>query len=113
MKTLLIVGRVPVPAALREVVERGSTSVVEARAAEVPSAAASGADRVVLWAAAGDTDVAELARSYVRGATPEQRTSLLVISPEADGAVPGIAATEAFVWPRDEDRLRMAFMTGA
>ena len=25
----------------------------------------------------------------------------------------GLAANETFVWPRDEDRLKMAFMTGA
>jgi hypothetical protein len=30
-----------------------------------------------------------------------------------NGAVPGVIWSEVFVWPRDEDRLTLAFMTGA
>jgi hypothetical protein len=114
MKTLLIVGHAELPAALRDVVERGSTSVVETRAAELRGGRLPGdADRVVLWAAAGDLDVANLAVAYSRGASPERKDALIVISPDSAAAVPGIPPAEIFVWPRDEDRLKMAFMTGA
>lgn len=36
------------------------------------------------------------------------------VTPEADAApIEGLNPAELFVWPRDEDRLMMAFMTGA
>ena len=114
MKTLLILGNVPLPAPIREVVERGSTSVVERRAAEItPGRPPSDADRVVLWASPGDREVADLARAYASGASPERKDTLIVISPETAGLVSGVPDTDVFVWPRDEDRLKMAFMTGA
>jgi hypothetical protein len=114
MRTLLIVGRSPLPASLRDVVDRGSTSVVEKRAAELTaSRPPADVDRVVLWTSPGDPEVADLARAYSRDASPEARDTLIVISPEPTGSIPGIPATDLFVWPRDEDRLRMAFMTGA
>ena len=114
MKTLLIVGRTALPPPLREVVERGSTSVVEKRPADLgASSPPSDVDRVVLWAAPGDGEVADLARAYSRGASPERKDTLIVIAPEPSAAVPGVQPSEVFVWPRDEDRLKMAFMTGA
>ena len=114
MKTLVILGRDPLPAAVRDVVERGSTSVVERRVAEVAaSRPPADADRVVFWAAPGDGEVADLARAYSRGASPERKDTLIVISPDSAASMPGVQASEVFVWPRDEDRLKMAFMTGA
>src|SRR5687767_3955292 len=114
MKTLLILGRTPLPASVRAVVERGSTSVVEKRAAELGATTPpADADRVVFWAAPGDAEVADLARAYSRGASPERQDTLIVISPDPAAVVAGVSPGEIFVWPRDEDRLKMAFMTGA
>jgi hypothetical protein len=113
MKTLLILGATPLPSPVRDVVERGSTSVIEKRAADVSaSEPPDDVDRVVLWAAPGDDTVAQLARMYSRGASPERKDTLIVISPESASAVSGVPASEVFVWPRDEDRLKLAFLTG-
>jgi hypothetical protein len=38
---------------------------------------------------------------------------IVYVTPDEGPAVAGLAASEVFVWPRDEDRLKMAFMTGA
>jgi hypothetical protein len=114
MKTLLILGTAPLPTAVREVVERGSTSVIEKRAADVSgSEPPTDVDRVVLWATPGDDAVAQLAGMYSRGASPERKDTLIVIAPEPASAVSGVQASEVFVWPRDEDRLKLAFLTGA
>jgi hypothetical protein len=113
MKTLVIVGRTQLPGRLRDLLERGSTSVVEKRASDVSaSEPPADADRVVLWAAPGDDTVAKLAGTYSRGASPERKDTLIIICPESAGAVSGVQASEVFVWPRDEDRLKLAFLTG-
>jgi hypothetical protein len=114
MKTLLIVGKTALPASLREVVERGSTSIVEASASELGGTQPpADADRIVLWAPPDDSAVADLARAYARGASPERKDTLIVVTPESAPPVAGLPPGEVFAWPRDEDRLRMAFMTGA
>ena len=113
MKTLVVVGSRPMPADVREVVERGSTSVIEKRSAELRGEAVPpDVDRVVLWADPSDHSVIDLARTYSRGASPERKDTLVVIAPDA-AAVPGVPPGEIFVWPRDEDRLKVAFLTGA
>jgi hypothetical protein len=113
VKTLVILGDAPLPDALRDVIERGSTSIVERRAAELAGRRPPGdIDRVVLWASAGDHEVARLARDYSRGASPEEKDSLIVIAPESSTPLAGVSHSEVFVWPRDEDRLKVAFMTG-
>ena len=113
MKTLVVVGRRPLPADVREVVERGSTSVVEKRPAELREGSVpADVDRVVLWADPSDQGVLDLARRYSSGASPERKDTLVVIAPES-APPPGVPATEVFIWPRDEDRLKLAFMTGA
>ena len=112
MKTLVVVGSRPLPADVREIVERGSTSVIEKQSAELRGESVpADVDRVVLWVDPADAGVNDLARAYSRGASPERKDTLVVIAPQED-ALPGIAATELFVWPRDEDRLKLAFMTG-
>jgi hypothetical protein len=35
------------------------------------------------------------------------------VTAAAHDPVPGLSNTEYFLWPQDEDRLRMAFLTGA
>ena len=113
VRTLVILGQAPLPDALRGVVERGSTSIVEKRVAELAGRGLpADVDRVVLWASAGDAEMAALAREYSRGATPEQRDSLIVVAPDSSTPPPGVSPSEVFVWPRDEDRLTIAFMTG-
>ena len=113
MRTLVILGQAPLPDKLREVVERGSTSIVEKRAADLAGRRLPvDVDRVVIWASAGDAEVATLAREYSRGASPEQRDSLIVVAPDSSAPPPGVSPSEVFIWPGDEDRLKIAFMTG-
>jgi hypothetical protein len=112
MKTLLISGSEPVPAALRELIAKGSTSLLERRAGETSASAGLDADRVVFWAVTGDDDLRELARQLARAEARERREVIVFVSP--DGSAPeGLSDNEIFGWPRDEDRLKMAFMTGA
>ena len=41
-----------------------------------------------------------------------RREAIVFVTPD-DSGVDGLAPNEFFVWPRDEDRLKMAFMTAA
>ena len=112
MKTLLIRGAEPLPEALRELIAHGSTSLHEERAGATSASDGLAADRVVFWAARGDDEVRELAKRLARAEARDQREVIVFVTP--DGSVPeGLSAHEAFVWPGDEDRLKMAFMTGA
>jgi hypothetical protein len=116
MKTLIITGGTPMPAELREVVERGSTSLAEHRISERDSGSLSlDVDRIVFWAATGDTGVRELAGRYASAESAERREVIVFVTSDPDSAVPlpGVPPNEFFVWPRDEDRLKMAFLTGA
>ena len=113
MTTLLIATTDP-PAALRAIIERGSTAVVSRRPQEVDIVAneARDADRVVFWAAQRDSAVTNLAQAWI--AREGRGTGqLLFISASADASPGGLSSDALFEWPRDEDRLRIAFMTGA
>jgi len=112
MKTLLISGSQPVPAPLRELIAKGSTSLQERPAGETTTSAGLDADRVVFWATSGDRDVQELAAKLARAEARERREVIVFVTPDGSAA-PGLPANESFAWPRDEDRLKMAFMTGA
>ena len=112
MKTLLISGSPPLPSALRDLIARGSTSLEERRAKDTNTDAGLDADRVVFWAAASDDDVRALAATLARAEARERCEVIVFVSADGSG-VDGVAANETFVWPRDEDRLKMAFMTGA
>lgn len=113
MKTLLISGGTPLPAAIRETIERGSTSLIEKRAGDVDPETALDVDRVVFWATNGDDELRTLAERCARAERRERREALVFVTPDDHPKVSGLAANEVFVWPRDEDRLTMAFMTGA
>jgi len=120
MRTVLIAGDVPAPRALRELIERGSTSFVEHRAADLVrdaagSAAALDADRIVFWSASDDADVERLAEWYANAEAAARREIVVFVTAEGVGATPSakLAPHEVFLWPRDEDRLKMAFLTGA
>jgi hypothetical protein len=102
------------PAALRELVERGSTVVEDRRAQDVADALPSGIDRVVFWAAASDPELTRVANACARRESSARRQVIAFVAGEA-GAAAGleIPPGELYVWPRDEDRLKLAFLTGA
>lgn len=115
MKVLLISGSAPVPQPLRDVIARGSTSVEERQAADLEQRSPPlDVDRAVFWAGSGDVGVMNVANKYL-GTLPERRGDKLVfvMSQESRARLSGVAAGEVFVWPQDEDRFKMAFMTGA
>ena len=114
MKTLLISGgERPLPDALREVIVRGSTSLDERRAPDVDAAESLGdADRIVFWSP-GDAATRALAARYAEAEKRSGREAIVFIATEGAQAVAGLSDAELFFWPRDEDRLMMAFMTGA
>ncbi len=114
MKTLLICAlRTPLPEALREIITRGSTSVDEREPTEVDaSASLAEADRIVFWSS-GDAVLSALAGRCAGLERPEGREAVVFITTDPAEKVTGLADAELFIWPRDEDRLVMAFMTGA
>jgi hypothetical protein len=115
MRTVLVVGTDSMPEPLRELVQRGSTSVAERGAAELEGAPRLDADRIVFWTAGSNPGLVQLAERYARVEAAERREMLVFIGGEPS-AVPrpgALAPNEIFVWPRDQDRLTMAFLTGA
>jgi hypothetical protein len=114
MKTVLITASAPVPPTLRELVERGSTALVERPAAELAGGLALDADRIVFWSASDDPDIGALAAKYADAEAAERRELLVFVTAEHGGtpAPARLSPNEVFVWPRDEDRLKMAFLTG-
>jgi hypothetical protein len=114
VKTLIVRGGdAPLPAPVRDVIVRGSTSVEERSVADVDaSASIAEADRIVFWSA-GDEPTRALA---ARCASAERRTgaeAIVFVTPDGAGHVRGLGDEQVFEWPRDQDRLVMAFMTGA
>lgn len=113
MKTVIVRGRTPMPEALRTVIERGSTSVQEYRAPG-PTPLPRDVDRVVFFTTGDDPDVAAAARLAARAERVDGTEKLVYVLADSDGPViDGLTPAEIYVWPRDEDRLKMAFMTGA
>lgn len=116
MTTVLIAGTGSVPGPLLELVKRGSTSFRQARADELErDTTPLDVDRVVFWTATDDGAVERLARQYADAEAAARREVLVFVTVEEGGARPpaGLSPNELFVWPRDEDRLKMAFLTGA
>jgi hypothetical protein len=115
MKTLLISGgSAPLPGTLRDVIARGSTSLEERRAGDIdPLTALSEVDRVVFWASSGDAALHDLAERFARAERTSRKEALVFVTDAGEPVVPGLSDTEFFVWPQDEDRLTMAFLTGA
>lgn len=113
MKTVLISQDGRVPRGLRAIVERGSTVLVEYRADELPGSAHLDADRVVFWGEGDQPDLRTLAEACLRDAPAELREGILYVTGATETSRPGMAADQVFAWPRDEDRLKVVFMTGA
>jgi hypothetical protein len=113
MRTLLIAGSQPVPPKLRELIDQGSTSVRE-QAGSDAARPLTEFDRVVFWAAAGDEALEPLVTQYARQEAAARREVLVFVSPDSSGwSVPGLSPNEVYSWPRDQDRLEIAFLTGA
>jgi hypothetical protein len=115
MKTLVITaGDTALPAELEQVIARGSTAVERRRAADVPPGAAlPDADRVVFWSPQPDAAVTQLAGRYAQAERKARKEVVVFVTATPGEAIAGLGATERFVWPQDQDRLTMAFMTGA
>jgi hypothetical protein len=116
MKTLIISDGGPMPAALRDVVKRGSTALQERHVDELDASriAQMDLDRIVFWSASGSAALRDIARNYAQADAAERReTMVYVVADEGMNSADGVPQHERFVWPRDEDRLKMAFMTGA
>jgi hypothetical protein len=116
MKTLLVSGRDRPPDALRDLIKKGSTTLDEVSAPDLTtfvSRGGLGVDRIAFWAAPGDQDVRSLALAYAAAAGADRGQTIVYITPVAtEPALDGLTRDEMFVWPRDEDRLKMIFMTG-
>lgn len=112
MRTVIVRGRTPLPEALRDVIERGSTSVHECRVPG-PTPLATDVDRVVYYLAGDDADVVASARQAVSVERRDGAEKLVYVMGDGAPAVEGLAPAECFRWPADEDRLKMAFLTSA
>jgi len=103
MRTLMIERGGTAPDELRDIVERGSTELVQPIATS-----AADVDRVVIWEAKGSE----------RTLTPQgalrwpDSAEVFVITPDTRELAADSRST-VLAWPEDADRLRMAFMTGA
>jgi hypothetical protein len=115
MKTLVITaGDAPLPPELDGVIRRGSTAIERRRAADLaPAGAPLEADRIVFWSPAPDAVVRQLAGRYASAEATARKEAIVFVTSTPGDTVPGLPATEFFVWPQDKDRLTMAFLTGA
>jgi hypothetical protein len=115
MKTLLISGgETPPPAPLVDLIARGSTALEQRRSADLlASESMPDADRIVFWSASDDSGVREVAARYHRAEQITHREAIVFVSGSRSDAFPTLPNTETYVWPQDQDRLEMAFLTGA
>ena len=113
MKTLIISGESSVPEQLRDIIARGSTSVDQRVATDFASVAIPDVDRVVFWSTGGDAELRQLAERQAKAEKAEGRETVVFVTTKPGDRVPGLSPTEVYTWPQDEDRLTMAFLTGA
>jgi hypothetical protein len=115
MRTLLICGAEPVPPALRDLIDRGSTTVEVEQAANAVASRPEPVDRVVFWSSSSDESLQSLVRAYARKEEADRRELIVFVTSGGENgrASAGLSPNEVYEWPRDEDRLRMAFLTGA
>ena len=111
MRTVIVHGKATLPELLRQVIENGSTSVQECHVPG-PTPSPRDVDRVVFFTDGDDADVAAAVRQAAR-AEKRDRVEKLVYVTTGGTAVDGLSPAECYVWPKDADRLKMAFMTGA
>jgi hypothetical protein len=112
MRTVIVRGKSPLPEALRDVIERGSTSVHECRVPG-PTPLPRDVDRVVYFVGNDDPDVVASARQALSSERRDGSEKLVYVMNDGADRLEGLPATECYQWPADEDRLKMAFMTSA
>lgn len=112
VRTVIVRGNAALPEALRDVIERGSTSVHECRVPG-PTPLPRDVDRVVYYLAGPDPDVIASARQAVSSERNDGDEKLVYVMAEDAPGIEGLSPAECFRWPADEDRLKMAFMTSA
>ena len=112
MRTVIVRGKAPVPEALRDVIERGSTSVHECRVPG-PTPLPRDVDRVVYFVGKDDPDVVASARQALSAERRDGQEKLVYVMHDGADRLDGLAPTECYQCPTDEDRLNMAFMTSA
>ena len=67
----------------------------------------------MFWSAGGDKAIAELAARYRRAERADQREAIVFVTAAGSPPAAALPNTEVYVWPQDQDRLTMAFLTGA
>ena len=112
MRTVIVRGTAPLPETLRDVIERGSTSVHECRVPG-PTPLPRDVDRLVYFLAGPDEAVLASARQTVTAERRERAEKVVYVMADDAPGVEGLTPAECFRWPADEDRLKMAFMTSA
>ena len=112
MRTVIVRGRVALPEPLREMIENGSTLLHECHVPG-PTPLPRDVDRIVFFMAGDDADVMAAARQAARAERQDRAEKLVFVTTGQVGAIEGLAPNEVYAWPGDEDRLKMAFMTGA
>jgi hypothetical protein len=112
MRTVIVRGSTPLPEELRDVIERGSTSVHECRVPG-PTPLPRDVDRVVYFLSGPDADVVASARQAVSAERRDGSEKLVYVMAGDAPDVEGLMPAECFRWPADEDRLKMAFLTSA
>ena len=112
MRTVIVRGRAALPEPLRELIQNGSTSFQECHVPG-PTPLPRDVDRIVFFTDGEDADVAAAARQAARAEKRDRTEKLVFVAAGAATPVEGLTPNEMYVWPADEDRLKMAFMTGA
>jgi hypothetical protein len=112
VRTVIVRGSAAVPDALRDMVERGSTSVQECRVPG-PTPLPRDVDRVVYFLAGPDPDVIASAKQAIDAERSDGDEKLVYVMAGDAPAIEGLSPAECFRWPADEDRLKMAFLTSA
>ena len=112
MRTVIVRGRAALPEPLREMIENGSTSFQECHVPG-PTPLPRDVDRIVFFAAGDDPDVIAAARQAARAERKDRAEKLVFVTAGPSVPVEGLTPNEVYTWPGDEDRLKMAFMTGA
>ena len=112
VRTVIVRGTAALPEALRDLIERGSTSVHECRVPG-PTPLPRDVDRVVYYLAGPDPDVIASARLAVSSERTDGDEKLVYVMAGDAPDLDGLSPAECFRWPGDEDRLKMAFLTTA
>ena len=112
MRIVIVRGRAALPEPLREMIERGSTSFQECHVPG-PTPLPQDVDRIVFFSSGDDPDVVAAARQAARAERKVRAEKLVYVTTAPGAKVEGLAANEMYAWPADEDRLKMAFLTGA